>query len=280
MGARLTAIGKATQAVLAALVAPFVGRDELADAVGYRENAGAPTAVVPNFIGEWLFDTTNGIWYRAYGTSTGNWAAMGVGGVTGTELSVLDGATSANNVASKAAITDTTGMLALSGNTLATEAGAGITGGTGTVYKSAVAEFGGVIRTSILIDLTGLGSSTTDLDIIGQGVSAAHLGQITAARNGTILHGRMTCLEVPATGADDIDLYAATEATGVFDGLVTDLAETALVTAGGAWTAGLTKEFDTVAANKYLYLTCGEAGTVGTYTAGKFLIELFGYDAA
>lgn len=33
------------------------------------------------------------------------------------------------------------------------------------------------------------------------------------------------------------------------------------------------------AADKYLYLTGGEGGTAGTYTAGKFLIELYGYDA-
>jgi hypothetical protein len=162
--------------------------------------------------------------------------------------------------------------------TLTTGAGAGITAGTGTVYKTAVLKRGGIITTSILIDLTGLASSTTDLDIIGVGLLPAHIGQVTAAQNGTILAGRMTCLEVPAGGADDIDLYAATEGTGVFDGAVGDLAETALITAGGAWTLGLQKITGAdVAANKYLYLTGGEAGTAATYTAGKFLIELFGY---
>lgn len=53
--------------------------------------------------------------------------------------------------------------------------GAGITGGTGTVYKSGVMRIGDIIRTTILIDLTGLSSSTTDLDIIGTGTSAAYL---------------------------------------------------------------------------------------------------------
>ncbi|MEN6375531.1 MAG: hypothetical protein ABFD75_12255 [Smithella sp.] len=158
--------------------------------------------------------------------------------------------------------------------------GAGISGGTGTVFKSSVVRIGDIIRTSILIDLTGLASSTTDLDIIGQGASAAYLGRITAAKNGTILSGRMTCLEVPTGGADDIDLYSATEATGVFDGGIAALAETALVTSGGAWTLGGTKALSAVpAANEYLYLTGGEAGTAATYTAGKFLIELDGYEA-
>jgi len=158
--------------------------------------------------------------------------------------------------------------------------GAGISGGTGTVFKSSVIRIGDIIKTSILIDLTGLSSSTTDLDIIGQGTDPAYLGQITAAKNGTILSGRMTCLEVPVGGADDVDLYAATEGTGKFDGGIAALTETALVTAGGAWTLGATKAFGAVpAANSYLYLTGGAGGTAAAYTAGKFLIELEGYEA-
>jgi len=158
--------------------------------------------------------------------------------------------------------------------------GTGISSGTGTVFKSSVQRVGGIIKTSMLIDLTGLASSTTDLDIIGVGAGAAYLGQITAAKNGTILTGRMTCLEVPAGGADDVDLYSATEATGVFDAGIGTLAETALVTAAGAWTLGLTKCLSAIpAANQYLYLCGGEAGTAATYTAGKFLIQLEGYEA-
>jgi len=158
--------------------------------------------------------------------------------------------------------------------------GAGISGGTGTVFKSSVIRIGDIIKTSILIDLTGLSSSTTDLDIIGQGTDPAYLGQITAAKNGTILTGRMTCLEVPVGGVVDIDLYSATEATGVFDGKIADLAETAIITAGGNWTLGAIKAFGAIpAANKYLYLTGGADGTAAAYTAGKFLIELEGYEA-
>jgi len=158
--------------------------------------------------------------------------------------------------------------------------GAGFSGGTGTVIKSSVIRVGGIITTRFLIDLTGLGVSTTDLDIIGTGSSAAYFGQITAARNGTILSGTVTCLEVPAGGADDIDLYSATEATGVFDAGIGTLTETALLTAGAAWTLALTKALGAVpAADEYLYLCGGEATANGTYTAGKFLIELQGYEA-
>lgn len=161
---------------------------------------------------------------------------------------------------------------------LATEAGAGITGGTGTVYKTSVIKIGGLIFTRIYIDLTDLGSSTTDLDIIGTGSSAAHIGRITAAKNGTIEAIRMTCLELPAGGVTDIDLYTANEATGVFDAGIGTLTETALITAGGAWANGTVKGSTAVpAAGDYLYLTGGAGGTAGTYTAGKFLIEIIGY---
>lgn len=163
--------------------------------------------------------------------------------------------------------------------TLTTGAGAGVTGGTGTIYKNSVQLSGGIYRTTILIDLTGLASSTTDLDIIGVSTTPAHIGQITAAQNGTILGGLMTCLEVPTGGVTDIDVYWATEGTGVFDGAVASLTETVLLTNGGAWTLALQKAFaDPVGiANGYIYLTCGAAGTAATYTAGKFLIELYGY---
>lgn len=163
----------------------------------------------------------------------------------------------------------------------ATQPGTGITAGTGTICKTSIKRDGDRIVTTIFVDLTGLQSSTTDLDIIGTGSGVAYLTQITAAANGTIVGGTMTCYEVPATGADDIDLYAATEGTGVFDGAVGDLAETAVITTGGAWANGTVKPIiaDSVAANKYLYLTCGEAGTVGTYTAGRLELILIGYAA-
>ena len=149
--------------------------------------------------------------------------------------------------------------------------------GTGTVYESSVTREGSLIKTSIIIDLTGAKSSTTDLDIIGtHATNPSYIGQFTAAVNGTYMGGKMTCLEAPTGGVTDIDLYAATEGTGAFDAGIGTLVETALVTSGGAWTLGLSKPLLVdIAANKYLYLTCGAAGTPATYTAGRFLIELW-----
>jgi NADPH-dependent curcumin reductase CurA len=168
----------------------------------------------------------------------------------------------------------------LASPTLTTGAGVGITAGTGTVYKSSRRKVGGIYYGTILIDLTGLGTSTTDLDVIGVAGGPAHIGQYTVADLGTLLGIRMTCLELPATGADDIDLYSATVGTAVFDDGIAALTETALITSGAAWASGTVKAAALMpTANDYLYLVNGEAGTVGTYTAGKFLIELYGYDA-
>ena len=172
-----------------------------------------------------------------------------------------------------------TGVADLSANTLATEAGTGITGGTGTVYRSSIIQQGGIITTRLLIDLTGL-RSTGSGDIIGvNGTSnACHLGQITAAQNGTILAGRMTCFETPAGGDPDINVHSATEATGVEDGAISSLTETLLVNSGDLAVSNVVFFEGVPAANEYLYLTTG-AATDADYTAGKLLIELFGYDA-
>lgn len=166
---------------------------------------------------------------------------------------------------------------------LTTGAGTGITTGTGTVYKSGVQRDGEIIMTRIFIDLTGLNSKNTDLDIIGVDGTAlpCHIGQITATQNGTIIAGTMRCLEVPAGGDPNIALYSATEGTGVEDGLISALTETALFDPNADWTIDMSRSLTAVpAADQYLYLVQGDAtGTDATYTAGKFLITLIGYAA-
>tara|TARA_Y100001937_G_scaffold92191_1_gene124818 strand:- start:220 stop:846 length:627 start_codon:yes stop_codon:yes gene_type:complete len=194
------------------------------------------------------------------------------------------GFTSVSENATTGAITtlssiSSTGVSSFDANTLATEAGTGITGGTGTIYRSSVQRVGGIITTRILIDLTGL-RSTASGDIIGvNGTSnVCHIGQITAARNGTILTGSMECFEAPAGGDPDINVHSATEGTGVEDGAISDLTETLLVNAADA-TLGSKVYFTAVpAADEFLYLTLG-ATTDADYTAGKLFIELMGYEA-
>jgi len=155
--------------------------------------------------------------------------------------------------------------------------GAGFTG-TGTLYKSSVIHQGDLIITRIFIDLTGTNCGGTAGDIIGDDGTSdpCHIGQVTAAQNGTIFFGQMRCVETPAGGDTDIDLYAADEGTGVEDGAIGSLTETQIVN-GGTHTAG---DVDLIAASpgadQYLYLV-GQGGGDATYTAGQFLIELYGY---
>lgn len=165
----------------------------------------------------------------------------------------------------------------LTGNA-ANAAGAGIEGDA-AVFETSVERVGGLIKTTILVDLTGLNSGDADGDIIGKADTAAcHIGQITAAINGTIVAGRVSCLETPAGGEPDIDLYSATVATGVEDTAIGDLTETALLAAAADWTGALAPKGLTAnpAADSYLYLVASGGATNDTYTAGIMLIELWG----
>ena len=172
-----------------------------------------------------------------------------------------------------------TGITDLNGNTMS--AGTGITTGTGTVYAGSAVKIGGVYSTSILIDLTGLASSGSG-DIIGKaGTANSNIGQITAANNGTILAGQLNVYEAPAGGDPDIDLWYADEATGTEDAAITGLSNQVQVMNNGDLTAASIDYFTAgvvPAADKYLYLVTG-AATNADYTAGRILLEMWGYDA-
>jgi len=171
-----------------------------------------------------------------------------------------------------------TGRSTLTGNTIATTAGTGITTGTGTVYQAGVIKIGEVFHTTILLDLTGLASSGSG-DIIGKAATAnSHIGQITAAVNGTVLGGKLTCLEAPAGGDPDINLWYADEATGTEDAAVTSLTNQVQICDSGDLALNSVVSLATVAADKYLYMATG-AATDGNYSAGKILIEFWGYTA-
>ena len=119
----------------------------------------------------------------------------------------------------------TTGAVTItSGNKMAVEAvgGAGIEGTAG-VYVTQVERFKSdtttgvnIVKTTIMIDLTGLNCGGTAGDIIGaDGAGVAHIGQVTTANQGTVFGVTMECFEAPGTGEADINLHSATEGTGV-----------------------------------------------------------------
>ena len=152
--------------------------------------------------------------------------------------------------------------------------GTGISAGVGTICRANATRTEGICIVRILIDLTGLNSGGTANDIIGVNGTAnpCYLARLPAM---TVLGGRMTCLETPAGGDTDIDLYSATEGTGVEDAAVTGLTETLLINAGSQTVGTTTFLSADPSANQYLYLA-GQSTSNATYTAGRFLIEIFG----
>lgn len=155
-------------------------------------------------------------------------------------------------------------------------AGDGILSGTDTICKTGISRNGDIIVTRMILDITGLNSGGTAGDIIGKnGGGAAYLGQITAALNGTIFAVRIQCLELPVGGDTDIDLYSATEATGVEDAAISSLTATQIINSS-VWTQGASKVGGNIAADQYLYLV-GQGTANATYTAGLFFVEIYGY---
>ena len=182
----------------------------------------------------------------------------------------------------------TTGTITVtSGDKMSVEAvgSAGIEG-TAAVYvtqvnrlKSDVTTNVNIVKTTIMIDLTGLKDGGTAGDIIGKdGSGDAYIGQVTTANQGVVFGVTMTCVETPAGGSTDIDLYSATEGTGVNDTAIGDLTETQVINAGAA-SAGTMVAGGDIAADQYLYLVRQGTGDAA-YTAGRFLIEITGYDVA
>jgi len=172
-------------------------------------------------------------------------------------------------------------------------AGTGITSGTGTLYKANVCVAGDLITTTIVIDLTGLSPGGAAGDIIGvNDDDDCHLGQITAALNGTIFAGTMECLETPTSGGTvepDIDLYTSTASTGgENDAIGSEAGAAAILNTGQDWTsthddtASVVQQMGITAfpaANSYLYLVASGGGDTGSYTGGIFKITLYGYPA-
>ena len=182
----------------------------------------------------------------------------------------------------------TTGAITVtSGDKMAAEAvgSAGIEG-TAAVYITQVDRLHSdtstnvnIVKSTIMIDLTGLKDGGTAGDIIGKdGSGVAYIAQVTTANQGTIFGVTMTCLETPAGGSTDIDLYSATEGTGVNDTAIGDLTETQIINAGAA-SAGTMVAGGDITADQYLYLVSQGTGDAA-YTAGRFMIEIIGYDVA
>jgi len=154
------------------------------------------------------------------------------------------------------------------------------TGIADTAINTFVNKIGGLIYTTILIDLHGglaCGGSADDVIGTDGGTANAYIAELTTGVNGIPFEVEMACLEAPTGGDPDINLVCSATATDAENAAVSsptvilnngDLALGTYVSAdSGATLAALSL--------KYLYLTCGTA-TEAAYTAGKLVIKITG----
>ena len=135
-----------------------------------------------------------------------------------------------------------------------------------------------------IIGVSGSARGTLDTGSAANGGTAslnpAAIMQVKSAVHGKVQFVEMHCVEAPQGGPTDIDLRLATYSTGAISG--STHSSQIVVDGDGAWVEGETIEAfldDNSLEDKFLYLTTGTgSGTVAltTYTAGKYLIRLFG----
>ena len=171
----------------------------------------------------------------------------------------------------------------VSGEQVVSFAAANSTGGgfdaapTVTMY---VEKTNGEIVTTILVDIEGLVVSGNNKDIIGEdGVAAAYITQITTAVNGIVYRAEMACIEAPAGSNTTLDIDLAFHASSRAED---QTYSGAIIAPGGNWAVGAHRAsaaaFNFASfADDYLYLANGSGtNSGGTYTAGKFIIKLYG----
>ena len=169
-------------------------------------------------------------------------------------------------------------------------AGSGAQSGSITAPVTRVTEVNGEIMTTITVDIQNLSASAGAVKTVIGNAEAADDGTAPAKlitwdtdSNGIMYKAEMICIEAPAGNgggnALDIDLAVGSSAANE-QGATTDGA--ILVSPGGAWVINTMSS--SVAATcpdtHALYLTNGNTvGATGDaqYTAGKFIINLYGH---
>jgi len=193
------------------------------------------------------------------GTSTFTGAITATGGVVGAVTGNVTG--------------NVTGDL-----TPAVEAAEHGAGSIGTAVAPATYRWieNGVIITRIKFDLTGLASVATANDVIGLAAGgAAFIGRNVVATNGIIFKAEFSCIETPAGGDNDVNVVTSSNAALAYD----SAGGTTYISNSGDLLAGQTIEnlVPALTANDYFYLTAGTGDTAATYTAGMYLLTLYGH---
>lgn len=146
----------------------------------------------------------------------------------------------------------------------------------------------GTIITEIKVDLTGLGCKGAAAgDAIGlvSTVPDAYIGRYVVATDGIVFKVEMICLELPAGSGSatlNIDLTPNSSSGLGYDEAVsgTAIIDNSSLSSGSTLVAGevVQNAVPALTGNDYLYLTEGDtAATDGVYTAGQFIIRLYGH---
>jgi hypothetical protein len=162
---------------------------------------------------------------------------------------------------------------------------------SGSVFEptTKVTTINGEIITTIAFDLTNLSASGTTQKIIGNkeaGVAEtapAHLVKWSTAKNGVMYKAEMSCMETPTcaegTPVLDFDLEAADNASVYNADPAGNIA--VVFTAGGNFAQGTSIQdlsVGDVGNDQFIYLIAGNAaGQGGKYTAGQFILKLYGH---
>ena len=146
----------------------------------------------------------------------------------------------------------------------------------------AVADGSG-LGTDMVIGLSSSIASSSSVDGKWTGNENAQImivnGTASAADSvGIITSGELMCVETPAGGATTLGLAWSSAATG--SGSPLDTGANVLVASSTGQAIGEYTTFDVADQdmdNKYLYLV-SSGSTTATYTAGKFVLRLYGYN--
>ena len=204
----LKKLGAASAAILKTIMGPQVGKNDICDAIGYVTNAGAPSSVVPDFIGQHLFDTTNSTWYKAYGVTSGQWNLSGVpSGLSAAELSrVADVST---RVVDCTAATLVVTEADHDGRTIVLDRPAGI------AVTLPVASAGLRFRFVVKTDFTG---AATIKSVSGADIMIGHALMGNNADNAVV-----DWQSVAASTNDTIDMFGTANSTGGLAGQVVSI---------------------------------------------------------
>lgn len=153
-------------------------------------------------------------------------------------------------------------------------------GAIGTAYPPQTRRWteAGVIVTQIKFDLTGLASVATANDVIGLAAGgAAYIGRNVVANNGVIFKTEFSCIETPAGGDNDVNVVTNSSAALAYDGA----GGTTYISNSGDLVAGQTIQnlVPAITANHYFYLTAGTGDTAAAFTAGMYVLTLYGHAA-